>query len=244
MNRYRAFVGDLHGSIEALDSALSKVDLNNTDIYFLGDYVDRGANSKLVLEKLKYLTDNYSTIHCIMGNHDKMLLDFVYLGDNLGFLNDPQLNTLNSFFSGGLKFDGSYDIYNSHYRIITKEIRNELTESSLIKWLLKLPAYIETDKQIIVHAGIDKELDNWKDTSNEDFMWIRPNLMIPNKTGKDIIVGHTMTYKFQDVIGSNQPDIYISPKTNEYFIDTANYQYGNAKVLLYDTKYNKYSIIE
>lgn len=141
-----------------------------------------------------------------------------------------------------MRFDGSYDVYNRHYKIVTKEIRNELVNSSLIKWLLNLPAYIETDEQIIVHAGIDKELDNWKDTSSEDCMWIRPNLMFPNKTGKDIIMGHTMTYKFKDVVDSTQPNIYISKETNEYFIDTANYQYGNATVLLYDTKYNKYQI--
>lgn len=243
MNRYRAFIGDLHGSIKSLNSALSKIDIENTDVYFLGDYVDRGRHSKEVLEKLIALTNNYSNVFCILGNHDKMFLDFVYTGDNLGFVNDPALNTLNSFFDSELRYNGLYDVLDKDYHYVTKSVREKLVKDPIVHWLISLPLYLETDTQIITHAGIDKTLENWKNTSNMDFMWIRPNLMIPNNTGKDIIMGHTMTYKF---LGSSQtqPDIYVSSNTHEYFVDTANYQYDNAKVLLYDTETNVYSTID
>lgn len=239
MYKYRAFIGDIHGSIEALHSALSKIDLKSTEIYFVGDYVDRGKDSKLVLDELKHLNENNENIHCILGNHDKMFIDFVYLGDNLGFLNDPNLNTLKSFFTNDLNFDGMYDVYDGNYNKVTKNLRHELSLNPILPWLISLPKYIETENQIITHAGVDKSLTNWKETSDLDFMWIRPNLQIPNNTGKDIIVGHTMTYKFKDA-GLNQPDIYVSELTNEYFIDTANYQYGNARVLLYDIEKDSY----
>ena len=46
-------VGDIHGSLKLLDKVLNYVkDYNPADVIFLGDYVNRGKESKQVLEKL------------------------------------------------------------------------------------------------------------------------------------------------------------------------------------------------
>lgn len=242
MKRY--FIGDLHGSKKALDSVFNKIDIENNEVYFMGDYIDRGANSKEVLETLKKLTEENENVFCLLGNHDKMLIDFVANGDNLGFLNDPNLNTLKSIFEKKLYFDGRFDIFDENSKNITKELRLNLLHNPLYLWLLERPYFLQTNKQIIVHAGVDKLLNNWMDTDLEDMIWVRPNTNIKNNTGKDIIVGHTITSKFIKPKENEQPQIYISSQGNEYYIDTANFLYDNARILEYDIDTDKYSIID
>lgn len=239
--KYRAFIGDLHGSIKALESALDKIDLETTEVFFLGDYVDRGKESKKVLEKLMELSER-DNVHCILGNHDAMLLDFIETGDPLGLVNDPQLNTFKSFFPDRtLYYNSYYSIFDENNKDITLDLRMALSKETSIAWLKELPLFLLRENQIIVHAGVDKTLDNWMLTESSDFYWIRPNLKIKNKTGKDIIMGHTVTYKFMKEYSlEKQPPIYISKETNEYFIDTYNYFFENARVLFYDIDEKKY----
>jgi len=48
-------IGDIHGQLEMLENALSLIEADggaDAQIIFLGDYVDRGANSKEVIERL------------------------------------------------------------------------------------------------------------------------------------------------------------------------------------------------
>lgn len=249
MKKQLAFVGDLHGSIEALNSVFTKVNLEETTLYFLGDYVDRGKDSFQVLNKLKSLTET-EDVHCILGNHDKMFLDFIDFGDPLMFYNDPSLNTLKSFYPDrNIMLDSNYQLYSKKEEgdikiSIQKELRKELEKHPLVKWLRELPYYIETESQIIVHAGIDKSMKHWKDTSESDFIWIRPNSFFKNNTGKDIIAGHTVTYRFYHEFDINiQPNIFLYD-SKEFFIDTYNFHFDNARVLLYDVVNNSYKQID
>ena len=73
----RLVIGDVHGCRETLKGLLEKkMKISREDrLFFLGDYIDRGPDSKGVLDYLIDLKENgYSTVF-IRGNHEEMLIE-------------------------------------------------------------------------------------------------------------------------------------------------------------------------
>ena len=67
-------IGDIHGCLRAFDSLLEEVDPQPDDVLVtLGDYVDRGPNSKGVLDRMLELTARCRCLP-LKGNHDLMML--------------------------------------------------------------------------------------------------------------------------------------------------------------------------
>ena len=74
-------IGDIHGSLESLERLLDKInpDLTRDRLVFVGDYIDRGPQSREVVDyiiRLKNLAPPGQII-CLKGNHEAMLLDFL-----------------------------------------------------------------------------------------------------------------------------------------------------------------------
>lgn len=68
-------IGDIHGCSKALDHLLKAVELRSQDIIItLGDYVNKGPDSKGVLERLVKL-DKTGQLIPLLGNHDIMMLE-------------------------------------------------------------------------------------------------------------------------------------------------------------------------
>ena len=68
-------IGDIHGYPGALDALLEVVPFGPDDrLLFLGDYVDKGPDTKGVLDRLVNFSSRPNTIF-LRGNHDQMLLD-------------------------------------------------------------------------------------------------------------------------------------------------------------------------
>jgi len=68
-------IGDIHGCLEPLDQLLEKIAPRPEDeLVFVGDYIDRGPQSREVVDRLLALPHR-----CVflMGNHERMLLDFL-----------------------------------------------------------------------------------------------------------------------------------------------------------------------
>ena len=66
---------DIHGCIQSFEALLDQVKPTKNDrLFFLGDYIDRGPDSKAVLDKLLALRQNGYHLTCLMGNHDQELL--------------------------------------------------------------------------------------------------------------------------------------------------------------------------
>ena len=74
MSRYLA-IGDIHGCSIALNTLLNFIELRDDDIIItLGDYVDRGPDSRAVIDLVLDLDRNYQ-LQPLCGNHEVMLLD-------------------------------------------------------------------------------------------------------------------------------------------------------------------------
>ena len=69
--------GDIHGYLDKLRSLIGSLNLTDVDkLIFLGDYIDRGPNSKHVVDYLLRLAKQHDCVF-LMGNHEHMLLDFM-----------------------------------------------------------------------------------------------------------------------------------------------------------------------
>ncbi len=97
-------IGDIHGHLQSLDTLLAAISPQATDtIVTLGDYVDRGDNSKGVIERLIQLKSRCNLV-TIRGNHEEMMLDVIEYGQSPhSWLRYGGVDTLDSYgFVGDL----------------------------------------------------------------------------------------------------------------------------------------------
>lgn len=175
----RWVVPDIHGCLNTLKSLIeNRINLSKSDaIYFLGDYIDRGPDSKGVIDYIMSLQNAGYEIHCLRGNHEDYCLR-AWEADKKRFMFRSNIekdwrkngasNTLDSF---GVK-------------------RPRDIDEKYINWIKKTEYYIELDDCILVHAGMNFNISNpFEDTSS--MMWIRNFKVDPNKVGgKKVIHGH------------------------------------------------------
>ena len=84
-------IGDIHGQIHELDRALALITADgglDANIVFLGDYTDRGPDSRAVFETLIEGKDAGRNWTFLKGNHDRM---FEWFMDE-PLRHDPYLN--------------------------------------------------------------------------------------------------------------------------------------------------------
>ncbi len=96
--------GDIHGSLRALDTLLQAVSPKKTDkVVTLGDYVDRGDDTKGVIDRLLELREQCELVP-IKGNHEEMMLDVIEFGAAPhSWLRYGGVDTLDSYgFTGNL----------------------------------------------------------------------------------------------------------------------------------------------
>ena len=72
-------IGDIHGHLEKLVDLMNQVKPTAADqLVFLGDYIDRGPDSKGVIDYLMSLQRQYPETVFIRGNHDQLMLDALH----------------------------------------------------------------------------------------------------------------------------------------------------------------------
>lgn len=148
------------------------------EIYFIGDYIDRGPRSKEVLDYLMHLKDENYHVFPLQGNHEDMMLkahrDESYMYD--WYMNGAE-ESLRSF-------QIPEDLIHDHSGL--KRIPVEY-----FQFIADMPLFYELDDYLIVHAGFNFEADSIY--SDEDSMlWIRDFQYHEEKAGgKTIIYGHT-----------------------------------------------------
>lgn len=145
-------ISDIHGHNRDFQNLLKEISFKKNDILFiLGDLIDRGNESKEVLDTIFLLIENGYDVRCLMGNHEQMLLDAI---DNF----DLRMLWIKN---GGDQTLGSF---------LTSEL-NRIPEK-YIDFIKKLPYHIDFDKFIFVHAGIDMTIDDPYSDLNS-LLWLR-----------------------------------------------------------------------
>jgi serine/threonine protein phosphatase 1 len=165
-------IGDIHGCSRAFAALVRAISPTPEDLLVvLGDYVDRGPDSRGVIEMLIDL-GRRCRLERLMGNHEELLLEVragrlpIHWWTSMG-----GAATLKSY-GGGLDLGR---IPPEHARFI---------EGSL--------DYVETATHIFLHANYDPDLPipeqpfsamRWKS--------LRDTIPGPHRSGKTVVVGHT-----------------------------------------------------
>lgn len=134
-------VGDIHGCLEPFLQLMDMMDLHPEDdrLVFLGDYVNRGPESKEVISELILLKKKIPHSIFLKGNHEVMLLDYINgRGEEL-FLAVGGLATIKSY---GAKVND----YSSLDAILPPSHRH---------FLKNLLPYWQDENYIYVHAGLE-----------------------------------------------------------------------------------------
>lgn len=171
-------ISDIHGELKLFDSLLEKVkyDADEDQLILLGDYVDRGLDSKGVLNRVSELKRNGAVV--LRGNHDEMMLNVV---DGVsGALERWERN-------GALMTLQSYD--SSKESVILSAGAEFEKHISLIR---EMDYYYETKDYIFVHAGVSPDTPVQK-TDPHTFLWIRELFYEKYSGDKTVIFGHTPT---------------------------------------------------
>lgn len=160
-------VGDIHGCLEPLRTLMAQVAPRETDqVVFLGDYVDRGSDSRGVIEYLLDFAKRFPQTVFLKGNHEAMFLDFLEGRDPFSFLANGGQATLDSY------------------------AQEEIPEEH-VGFLRKLQLSYETPEFIFVHAGLRPGLP-LQQQSEEDLLWIRRDFLSSNYSwGKTVVFGHS-----------------------------------------------------
>lgn len=186
MDKDKIFVvSDIHGEFMMMEELLEKWNPKEEQLVILGDLADRGPNSKEALELAYHLVQTEDAI-VIKGNHDDMLEKY---------LEDPVRNQALYYMNGGGKtidsLLGGASSKRDHKRNV-QAIKEEYPW--LLPFLKSLRYFYKWENYLFVHAGVDLTLDDWRDSTKRDLIWIREGFYDQkNNTGKTIIFGHTVT---------------------------------------------------
>lgn len=166
-------IGDIHGCLIALETLISLVNPTANDQFiFLGDYLNRGPDSRGVIEFLLNLKNSHRCIF-LRGNHEIMVMDA---------RNERVPNsTMNLSLGAGL--------IRSYGTAGNTEWWN-LIPAAHWQFLEQTQRYFETDRNIFVHAALDADLD-LPEQPDSIIFWERFETIRPHKSGKKIICGHT-----------------------------------------------------
>lgn len=92
-------IGDVHGDAVKLDAALKVADGQGSDVILVGDYINRGPDSKGVLELLVAASSALGDrLTLVRGNHEEVLLNYLETGDPVPFLKHGGLTTIRSYY--------------------------------------------------------------------------------------------------------------------------------------------------
>jgi calcineurin-like phosphoesterase family protein len=213
-------IGDIHGRLDLLDEVLARIEEDtaeyptpNATRVFLGDYIDRGPDSKGVVERLIGYSVAQSTV-CLMGNHEAYLREF---------LNNPDILSAWRRY-GGLDTLLSYGLAPTmkteaqEYRKLASDLYR-LLPSSHREFLSNLKSYFVCGDFFFVHAGVRPGIP-LTEQSEDDLLWIRDDfLRCEDDFGKVVVHGHT------PVLG---PDV----RPNRINIDTGAYATGRLTCLV------------
>ena len=133
-------ISDIHGHDKTFNALLDKVGLTKDDkLIILGDCIDRGPNSKGVLDTIIRLQQSGYNVKCILGNHEDMLLRAYYNSSN----------RINWSFNGGDTTLKSFGV--NHANDIPVKY---------INFLESLELKHETGNTLFVHAGLNMHTES------------------------------------------------------------------------------------
>jgi serine/threonine protein phosphatase 1 len=163
-------VGDIHGCLEQLKCLMARVRPRDNDQFvFLGDYIDRGPDSRGVIDFLVDFRKRYPSTVFLKGNHEEMLLDYLQGKNTLLYMANGGWETLKCY-----ETEAGIKVLPEH-----------------LDFIESLQLYYELESFIFVHAGLRPGVA-LEDHDERDFLWIRGEFLDSDyEFEKTVVFGHT-----------------------------------------------------
>jgi serine/threonine protein phosphatase 1 len=180
----RWVIPDVHGYVKTVQSLVGDLikPMRSDELYFLGDYVDRGPDSKGVIDFIRSLEKEKYNVTALKGNHEDFMVE----------LYDAEKKSRSAWWHnfgnrkhkawmeiGGKPTLASFGVH--HIKDIPEEY---------IEWMRNLTYFVTLEGFVLVHAGLNfKNDDPFED--KRAMLWLRDYPIIPEKIGgRRIIHGH------------------------------------------------------
>jgi serine/threonine protein phosphatase 1 len=213
-------VGDIHGRADLLSDLLMRIDddlrtrpIADSIQVFLGDYIDRGPNSRQVIDLLIARQQRCDVLF-LKGNHEDCALQF--LSDPTVLPEWQSIGGLNTLLSYGVMTTDRDDPKSQHK--VSTALRQAMPNSHR-RFIEGLALSFACGDFFFVHAGARPGIPLQRQ-SQRDLLWIRDDfLLCEEDLGMIVVHGHTPMYK---------PDI----RSNRINIDTGAYATGRLTCLV------------
>jgi len=214
-------IGDVHGRLDLLDQLLASIDADDvtstaarTTVIFLGDLVDRGANSAGVVERLATLPHRFSEVRFLMGNHEEIFLAAL-AGDAKALKLFCRVGGRETMLSYGIGV-GEYE------RLDYAELQSRMAAVVPDRhrdFLSGFEAMVIRGDYAFVHAGVRPGVP-FPDQNPADLRWIRTSFLDHREPLEKMVVhGHTI-----------EPEVVYRP--HRIGIDTGAYDTGRLTALV------------
>lgn len=212
-------IGDVHGCFSLLVELLQMIERDQkarspieTHVVLLGDYIDRGPQSRDVCQLLHAMNTS-AYFHCLRGNHEQTMLD-VLNGNRMAlrfWLKYGGEETLMSWGIDPMLIERAYNGESGQIQLIKAFQR--VVPPSFIKWLRALPAHHVHGDYLFVHAGV-RPFFRLDDQVEDDLLWIR-----------EPFLSSTVKHPWRVVHGHSESE-EVELLHNRIGIDTAAYRTG------------------
>ena len=187
-------IGDVHGRLDLLRDLMDRIDRDNADrppaktfIILVGDLVDRGPDSKGVIDYLLHRSERPEAMVILKGNHEEMFLRVL----------DGEEEVVDDWLSyGGYECAESYGIsqgstLNSTPAQIIERLKAAVPPAHR-RFLAGMADSFRFGDYLFVHAGIRPGIP-MEDQAGKDLRWIREGFLDDSTDhGLVVIHGHTI----------------------------------------------------
>lgn len=220
-------VGDVHGRADLLRRLLAQIAADaagfkgRCQLIFLGDYVDRGVDSRAVIDLLTGGLPTGFEANFLKGNHEAALL---------AFLKDSAIGPDWFSFGGGatlLSYGVAPDLVQRGAFELARQQLLERLPAAHLSFLNSLHLSVAFGDYVFVHAGIRPGVP-LADQQEQDLLWIRDAFLGSNAAhGVLVVHGHTVTA---------EPEL----RPNRIGIDTGAYATGRLTALVLEGKERRF----
>jgi serine/threonine protein phosphatase 1 len=224
-DHFVAAIGDVHGRLDLVEVLWTRIDAlsrlsaaRKRILIFIGDYVDRGSQSRELVDRLLLGFTGFEAIF-LKGNHDDTLLQFLV---------DPMVGEAWRNF-GGLETLHSYGITHTPDKpwAQTRSEFAAVIPREHLEFFKNLKLHFTVGDYLFVHAGLRPRVP-LEQQSETDMMWIREEFLDSSVNfGRIVVHGHTP---------SNIP----IERTNRIGIDTGAYMTDNLTALVLEGKTRRF----
>lgn len=222
-------IGDIHGCLEQAERLLALIEADNAEradaetyVVFLGDLIDRGPDSKGVIELAMNFPYEFAKPLFIMGNHEEMMVR--------GLMGEPEL--LSGWLEhGGFACAESYGVPRSHLQGQDAEAMEHILRSAIPRshalFLKDFLEYVQFGDYVFTHAGIRPGVPLAEQSARE-LRWIRdPFLEYEGDHGVVVVHGHTVSDE-------------VVVKSNRIGLDTGVYKSGRLSAICIENTHTSF----